>query len=405
MFVGRGWARPVAHRCGARANPCRTRRGKQASIESAEWYPKWAASPLYGILPASIRPNIGFVLEYALKKVLITGGTGSFGRQMTEHLLRLGCQHLRIFSRDEEKQESMRNHYASDALKFYIGDVRSLESVTDAARDIDLVFHAAALKQVPSCEFFPIEAVRTNVLGSSNVIRAAIAADVQQVVCLSTDKAVFPVNAMGMSKALMEKTVQAESRAVEDGGTVVSCVRYGNVMYSRGSVIPLFIDQIKRGRPLTVTEPTMTRFMLALSDAVELVEFSFEHARPGDLFIKKAPACTVQELAETLLELFQADNEITLIGMRHGEKIYETLATAEELRRAEDFGDYFRVKPDSRALNYAQYYTEGDLEEASLDDYNSHNTERLSKEGIRKILLSLSEVRTELDEWRQSGHR
>ncbi len=333
-------------------------------------------------------------------RVLITGGTGSFGRQMTRHLLALGCQHVRILSRDEAKQDTMRTEYDSDALRFYIGDVRSEQSVSEAMRGVDLVFHAAALKQVPSCEFFPMEAVRTNVLGSQNVIKASIEAGVKQTVFLSTDKAVQPINAMGMSKALMEKAVQAASRTAETTNTTISCVRYGNVMYSRGSVIPLFIEQIKSGRPLTITEPSMTRFMLALADAVKLVEFAFNNARPGDLFVKKAPACTVQDLAESLLELFEVDNEIRVIGMRHGEKVHETLATADELRRAEDMGDYFRISPDSRDLNYAKYFTEGDPEEISFEDYHSHNTEQLNRAQITELLLSLPEVRAEFDEWK-----
>lgn len=336
-------------------------------------------------------------------RVLITGGTGSFGRQMADYLLERGCRHIRILSRDEAKQESMRIKYANDALRFHIGDVRARDSVDKAMQGVNLVFHAAALKQVPSCEFFPLEAVRTNILGSANVVEAAVAHGVRHVVCLSTDKAVMPINAMGMSKALMEKVVQAATRDLGPDDTVVSCVRYGNVMYSRGSVIPLFIDQIKAGKPLTVTEPTMTRFMLPLRDAIALVEFSFRHAEQGDVFIKKAPACTVQELAEALLELFEVNNPVSVIGMRHGEKIYETLASAEELRRAEDMGDYYRVRLDTRDLNYAKYFTEGDLEEASTEDYHSHNTRQLDRGELKSLLLSLPEVRAELDAWRENG--
>ncbi len=338
-------------------------------------------------------------MDYQSSRVLITGGTGSFGQAMTRHLLDRGCQSVRILSRDEAKQDAMRTEFASDALQFYIGDVRSRDSVDESMKDVNYVFHAAALKQVPSCEFFPLEAVKTNVLGSSNVINAAIAAGVKHAVCLSTDKAVLPVNAMGMSKALMEKTVQAATRGVDRSGTVVSCVRYGNVLCSRASVIPLFIDQIKRGVPITITEPEMTRFLLALSDAVQLVEFAFGHARHGDLFVRKAPACTVQDLAEVLLDLFGASNEIRVIGMRHGEKIYETLATAEELRRGEDMGDYYRIAPDNRDLNYAKYFTEGDLEEATVDDYHSHNTTRLSKPELRDLLAGLPEVSAEIDHY------
>lgn len=335
-------------------------------------------------------------MNYESSRVLITGGTGSFGRAMTTHLLDLGCGHIRIFSRDEAKQDAMRSEYASDALRFYIGDVRSRQSVQEAMKGVDYVFHAAALKQVPSCEFFPLEAVKTNVIGSSNVISAAIDAGAKHAVFLSTDKAVLPVNAMGMSKALMEKTVQAATRGLNNTGTVVSCVRYGNVLYSRGSVVPLFIDQIKRGKPITITDPGMTRFLLALSDAVELVEFAFDNARHGDLFVKKAPACTVQDLAETLLGMFGASNDIQVIGMRHGEKLYETLATAEELRRAEDMVNYFRITPDNRDLNYAKYFTEGEPPENSAEDYHSHNTTRLSKSELRELLAGLPEVAAEL---------
>ena len=338
-------------------------------------------------------------MDYASARVLITGGTGSFGQQMADHLLHQGCQHIRIFSRDESKQDMMRNAFNSDSLQFYIGDVRSTESVRDVMRGVNYVFHAAALKQVPSCEFFPLEAVRTNVLGSSNVINAAINAGVDQAVCLSTDKAVLPVNAMGMTKGLMEKTVQAASKGSNNGGTVVSCVRYGNVMYSRGSVIPLFIEQIKQGKPLTITEPSMTRFMLGLGDAVKLVEFAFEHARPGDLFVKKSPACTVQLLAETLLEMFQADNEIRVIGMRHGEKLYEVLATAEELRRSQEMDDYFRIRPDNRDMNYAKFYSDGDTEEISTSNYTSHNTRQLDHTALKALLMSLPDVRAEVNAW------
>jgi len=336
-------------------------------------------------------------MDYRSSSVLITGGTGSFGRAMTKHLLGLGCGRIRILSRDEAKQDAMRSEFSDDALQFYIGDVRSRKSVDEAMKGVDYVFHAAALKQVPSCEFFPLEAVKTNVLGSSNVIDAAIDAGVKQAVCLSTDKAVLPINAMGMSKALMEKTVQAATRRIDDSETVVSCVRYGNVLFSRGSVIPLFIGQIKQGRPITITDPHMTRFLLALGDAVKLVEFAFANARPGDLFVKKAPACTVEDLARALLDLFGATNEVKIIGMRHGEKLYETLATAEELRRADDMEDYFRIAPDNRDLNYAKYFTEGDNQALSLEDYHSHNTTRLSQDEVRDLLRELPEVSAELE--------
>lgn len=342
-------------------------------------------------------------MSYSERKVLVTGGTGSFGRQMTDRLLALGCRHIRILSRDEAKQEAMRIEYASEALRFHIGDVRSRESVDKAMRGVDLVFHAAALKQVPSCEFFPLEAVRTNIVGSANVVDSAIAHGVEHVVCLSTDKAVMPINAMGMTKALMEKTAQAATRDLGSEDTTVSCVRYGNVMHSRGSVIPRFIQQIRRGGPLTITEPTMTRFMLALPEAIELVEFAFQNAEQGDVFVRKAPACTVQLLAETLLELFDAENPIQVIGMRHGEKLFETLASAEELRRAEDMGEYYRVRLDTRDLNYAKYFTEGDPEEVSTEDYHSHNTRQLDRDELKSLLLSLPEVRAELDAWRGAG--
>ncbi|WP_163560269.1 SDR family NAD(P)-dependent oxidoreductase [Halomonas sp. NO4] len=329
--------------------------------------------------------------------ILITGGTGSFGKAMVDYLLGKGYQDIRILSRDEAKQEEMRIVYNRPELKFYIGDVRDRHSVDKAMRGVDLVFHAAALKQVPSCEFFPLEAVKTNILGSQNVIDSAVEAGAKSVVCLSTDKAVMPVNAMGMSKAMMEKTAQAASRQLGEGETTISCVRYGNVMCSRGSVIPLFIKQIQEGKPLSLTEPSMTRFMLSLPDAIELVNFAFQHARQGDIFIKKAPACTVQMLAETLLELFEANNEIRIIGMRHGEKLYETLASREELRRSEDMGAYYRVSFDDRDLNYSKYFTEGDVEEASTQDYHSHNTYQLGKEELKQLLLTLPEVRAALN--------
>lgn len=329
--------------------------------------------------------------------VLVTGGTGSFGKTMVNKLLAEGYPEIRILSRDEAKQEEMRIAYSRPELKFYIGDVRDRAAVDKAMKGVDLVFHAAALKQVPSCEFFPMEAVKTNIIGSQNVIDSAIEAGVKSLVCLSTDKAVMPVNAMGMSKAMMEKVAQASSRQLGDNNTVISCVRYGNVMCSRGSVIPLFIKQIKEGKTLTLTEPTMTRFMLSLNDAIELVSFAFENASQGDIFIKKAPACTVQLLAETLLDIFEADNEIRVIGWRHGEKLYETLASAEELLRSDDMGEYYRVSYDNRDLNYAKFFTEGDVEEANTEDYHSHNTYQLSKEELKELLLTLPEVREALN--------
>ena len=329
--------------------------------------------------------------------VLVTGGTGSFGKTMVSKLLKEGYQEIRILSRDEAKQEEMRIAYSRPELKFYIGDVRDRAAVDKAMKGVDLVFHAAALKQVPSCEFFPMEAVKTNIIGSQNVIDSAVDAGVKSLVCLSTDKAVMPVNAMGMSKAMMEKVAQASSRQLADNDTVISCVRYGNVMCSRGSVIPLFIKQIKEGKPLTLTEPTMTRFMLSLNDAIELVAFAFENASQGDIFIKKAPACTVQLLAETLLEIFEASTEIQVIGWRHGEKLYETLASAEELLRSQDMGEYYRVSYDNRDLNYAKFFTEGDVEEANTEDYHSHNTYQLTKEELKDLLLTLPEVQEALN--------
>lgn len=336
-----------------------------------------------------------------LKKsvILVTGGTGSFGKTVTSHLLKQGCPEIRIFSRDEDKQNTMRIAMNDSRVKFHIGDVRNRDSVDKAMRGVDYVFHAAALKQVPSCEFFPMEAVRTNIVGSSNVLDSAIARNVKGVVCLGTDKAVYPINAMGMTKALMEKVAQATARTVPANGTVISCVRYGNVMYSRGSVIPLFIQQIKSGKPITVTEPGMTRFMLALTDAVDLVEYAFANARPGDIFVRKAPACTIEDLIKVLKKLFNADNPIQVIGMRHGEKLYETLVNAEERLRSEDMGDYYRIRMDDRDLNYAKYFSEGEPQEVSMQDYHSHNTHRLTLPELEELLLKLPEVRQELADW------
>ncbi len=328
--------------------------------------------------------------------VLITGGTGSFGKTMVDHLLKQGCAEVRVFSRDEEKQDMMRGIKNDSRIQFYIGDVRDPGSINNAMTDVGLVFHAAALKQVPSCEFFPMEAVRTNVVGSGNVIDAAIAHNVKSVVCLSTDKAVMPVNAMGMTKALMEKLALAKARSAGKNAPVISCVRYGNVMYSRGSVIPRFIRQIKDGLPLTITDPEMTRFLMPLSDSVRLVEFAFSNAKQGDIFIKKAPASTVQVLAEALLSLFKADNELRVIGSRHGEKLYETLASSEELVRSEDLDDFYRISFDSRDLNYDLYFKDGSVEQAQYEDYHSHNTERLDRVATEKLLLTLPEVRAEL---------
>ncbi|MDD2806163.1 MAG: polysaccharide biosynthesis protein [Elusimicrobiales bacterium] len=330
------------------------------------------------------------------KTLLITGGTGSFGHELLDTILDKEYKEVRIFSRDELKQEHMRIELNNPKVKFYIGDVRERDSVDAAMKGVDLVFHAAALKQVPSCEFFPIQAVMTNILGSHNVVESAIAHKVESVVCLGTDKAVYPVNAMGMTKALMEKVAQAACRGLGEKDTTVSCVRYGNVMCSRGSVIPLFIKQIKAGKPITVTDPNMTRFLLPLPEAIKLVLFAFKHAGQGDIFVRKAPACTVADLAQALKDLFKSDVPVKTIGIRHGEKIYETLVTTEELRRAQDMGDYFRVNMDSRDLNYNKYFTEGDKKEALLEDYTSHNTERLNVKQVKEMLLKLPEVRAEL---------
>lgn len=332
------------------------------------------------------------------KTALITGGTGSFGKTMTGQLLKKGYGEVRIFSRDEWKQEEMRVRMAENRLKFYIGDVRNRASVDAAMEGVDLVFHAAALKQVPSCEFFPIEAVQTNVLGSHNVIESAVKAKAECVVCLGTDKAVYPVNAMGMTKALMEKTAQAIARRLKESDTRVCSVRYGNVMCSRGSVIPLFVQQIKDRAPLTITDPKMTRFMLPLRDSVELVEFAFEHGRQGDVFIKKAPACTIGDLAKAILELFQSNCEIKAIGMRHGEKLHETLASVQEIRRAEDMGSFLRIQMDDRDLNYSKYFTEGNVLEAEVRDYDSDSTAQLSLAEVKELLLSLPEIQAELSQ-------
>jgi UDP-N-acetylglucosamine 4,6-dehydratase len=337
----------------------------------------------------------------SLNSVLITGGTGSFGKTMLQALLDDGVPEVRIISRDEEKQDALRTALRSPNVRYYIGDVRDRASVDRAMAGVDAVFHAAALKQVPSCEFFPLEAVRTNVLGSENVIRSAIAAGVRSLVCLSTDKAVLPINAMGMSKAMMEKHAQAAARELGAGAaTTISCVRYGNVMYSRGSVIPLFVRQIKARQPITVTAPEMTRFLMPLRDSVALVRFAFDNARQGDLFIRKAPASTIGDLVTAMLELFEVpDHPVETIGWRHAEKLYETLATRQELATAEDMGDYWRLQLDERDLNYNVYVSEGDTEHALEDDFHSHNTERLDVAGVKELLLSLPEMRAELALW------
>lgn len=330
------------------------------------------------------------------KTILITGGTGSFGHELLKTIINRDFREVRIFSRDELKQELMRIQLNNPKIKFHIGDVRDRDSVDQVMKGVDMVFHAAALKQVPSCEFFPMQAVMTNIIGSHNVLESAVAHKVSSVVCLGTDKAVYPANAMGMTKALMEKVAQAASRNIADRNTVVSCVRYGNVMCSRGSVIPLFIKQIKEKKPITVTDAGMTRFLLPLDEAIKLVMFAFLHAKQGDIFIRKSPACTVGDLAAALKDIFNSNVPVKNIGIRHGEKIFETLATIEELRRAEDMGSYFRVKMDGRDLNYNKYFTEGDKKEARLSDYTSHNTQRLNVKEVREMLLKLPEITAEL---------
>lgn len=323
------------------------------------------------------------------KVLLITGGTGSFGNAVAKRFLETEISEIRIFSRDEKKQDDMRKAYKNDKLKFYIGDVRDIASVKNAMHGVDLVFHAAALKQVPSCEFFPIEAVKTNVLGADNVLTAAIEMGVRKVICLSTDKAAYPINAMGISKAMMEKVFVAKSKTVDPDKTLICGTRYGNVMGSRGSVIPLFVEQIKAGVPLTVTDPNMTRFLMSLEEAVELVVFAFEHAQAGDIIVQKSPACTVGDLARAVLEVFGANNEIRIIGTRHGEKLYETLLTREEFAVAKDMGGFFRVPADKRDLNYDKYFVEGDSGMSEQIDYNSHNTTRLDVGQIKEKLRDL----------------
>lgn len=333
------------------------------------------------------------------KVLLITGGTGSFGNAVLERFLNTDIKEIRIFSRDEKKQDDMRHQYNSDKIKYYIGDVRNLQSVKNAMYGVDYVFHAAALKQVPSCEFFPLEAVKTNVIGTDNVLTGCIECGVKKVICLSTDKAAYPVNAMGTSKAMMEKVFVAKSRTVSPEKTVICGTRYGNVMCSRGSVIPLFIEQIKAGQPLTVTEPKMTRFIMSLAEAVELVLFAFENAESGDIMVQKAPACTIGVLAQAVKELFHADNEIKVIGIRHGEKMYETLLTNEECAHAIDMGNFYRVPADKRDLNYDKYFKEGDDQRNPLTEFNSNNTELLSVEQVKEKLLGLEYIRNAIMEW------
>ena len=327
------------------------------------------------------------------KTLLITGGTGSFGNAVLERFLHSDFSEIRIFSRDEKKQEDMRLRLKSDKVKFYIGDVRQYESVHDAFNGVDYIFHAAALKQVPSCEFYPMEAVRTNILGAENVLRAAMEHGVKRCVVLSTDKAVYPINAMGLSKAMMEKLMVAKSRLTNPGNTVLCATRYGNVMASRGSVIPLFIQQLLDGKPLTVTDPNMTRFLMSLEESVDLVMYAFEHAEPGDIFVQKAPASTVGDLAIALRDLLERDNDIKIIGTRHGEKLYESLVSREEMARADDMGGYYRVPADSRDLNYNKYFVEGETDISTIDDYTSHNTRRLNVEQVKEVVGKLDIVR------------
>jgi UDP-glucose 4-epimerase len=334
------------------------------------------------------------------KTILITGGTGSFGNAVLKRFLKTDIKEIRIFSRDEKKQHDMRVLLNNPKVKFYIGDVRNYNSIDSAMRGVDYVFQAAALKQVPSCEFFPIEATKTNVLGTENVIKSAVSNKVRKVICLSTDKAAYPINAMGISKALMEKVANAESRNVDGKDTTICLTRYGNVMASRGSVIPLFIDQIKSGQPITITDPNMTRYLMSLDDAVDLVIFAYKNGNQGDLFVQKAPAATIETLAKALIELFNSNSEINIIGTRHGEKLFETLCTREEMAKATDLPGFFQIPADNRDLNYSLYYENGDINTSILEDYNSHNTKRLSVEETKELLLTLDIIKEELSEWK-----
>lgn len=335
------------------------------------------------------------------KTLLITGGTGSFGNAVLERFLHTDIEEIRIFSRDEKKQDDMRKRYKNDKIKFYIGDVRDIQSIKNAMHGVDYIFHAAALKQVPSCEFFPLEAVKTNVLGTDNVLTAAIDFGVKKVICLSTDKAAYPINAMGISKAMMEKVFVAKAKVVDPSKTIICGTRYGNVMASRGSVIPLFVDQIKAGQPLTVTDPNMTRFLMSLAEAVELVIFAFNNAKAGDIMVQKSPSSTVGDLAIAVKELFNADNEVRVIGTRHGEKLFETLLTKEEHAVAIDMGGFYRIPADTRDLNYDKYFVEGDQRLSSEQEYNSHNTQILDVGQIKEKLLMLDYVINEMKDWKQ----
>lgn len=331
------------------------------------------------------------------RTLMITGGTGSFGNAVLKRFLSTDVAEIRIFSRDEKKQEDMRIALNNSKLKFYIGDVRNYESIHQAMKGVDYVFHAAALKQVPSCEFYPMEAVKTNVIGTDNVLNAATACGVKRVVVLSTDKAVYPINAMGISKAMAEKLVVAKSRMQQDGETIFCATRYGNVMASRGSVIPLFVSQLKAGKPLTVTDPNMTRFLMSLEDSVDLVLYAYQHGKQGDVFVQKAPASTVADLAQALNELFKKNGDVRVIGTRHGEKLYESLISREEMAHAEDMGGYYRIPADNRDLNYAKYFSEGEEKISHLEDYTSHNTHRLDVEQVKALLLKLDYIKEELN--------
>ena len=339
---------------------------------------------------------------FRCKTLLITGGTGTFGNAVLKRFLQTDIAEIRVLSRDEKKQEDMRLGYNNPKLKFFIGDVRDFDSVAAVMEGADYVFHAAALKQVPSCEFFPLEAIRTNALGAENVTRAAIAAGVGRVILLSTDKAVYPINAMGISKAMMEKLMVAKARLTRSGGTILCGTRYGNVMASRGSVIPLFIQQVKEGKPLTVTDPKMTRFLMSIDDAVDLVVYAYQNGRQGDIFVQKAPAATIETLALAVKKIFSAETPIRVIGTRHGEKLYETLLTREERAHAEDLGNYFRIPADTRDLNYNEYFTQGQETVSREEDYHSHNTRRLDVDGTVELLLKLDLVRQELQNWQGS---
>jgi UDP-N-acetylglucosamine 4,6-dehydratase len=331
------------------------------------------------------------------KTLLITGGTGSFGNAVLKRFLDSNLREIRVFSRDEKKQEDMRISLKNEKVKFYIGDVRNYDSISDAMQGVDYVFHAAALKQVPSCEFYPMEAIRTNVLGAENVMRAAIAKEVKRCIVLSTDKAVYPINAMGISKAMMEKVMVSKARMCDPAKTVLCATRYGNVMASRGSVIPLFLEQMRSGKPITITDPNMTRFLMSLDESVDLVMYAFEHANSGDIFVQKAPASTIQDLALAMRDMLDKKTELKIIGTRHGEKLFESLVSREEMARAEDLSGYFRIPSDSRDLNYGKYFVEGEIEVSKIEDYTSHNTHRLDIDGVKNTLLKLEMIREALN--------